>query len=126
MATFSTAELEYLATQRLGRLATLPGDGYPQNNAVGFWYNTELGTIDIGGWQLGASRKFANVLAYPKATLVVDDIASVRPWRVRGVEIRADAEALTDVEPSRPGLSRELIRLHPRRIVSWGLETPVP
>ena len=93
MATLSERELEYLGTQRLGRLATLAPDGYPQNNPVGFFYNAELGTIDIGGHKLGDTRKFGNVRTHPKATLVVDDLASVQPWHVRGVEIRGDVEA---------------------------------
>ena len=121
MATFSERELTYLGTQRLGRLATLAPDGYPQNNPVGFFYNTELGTIDIGGHKLKDSRKFSNVRAHPKATLVVDDLASVQPWHVRGVEIRGDVEALVDVEPPMRGMSREIIRIHPARIRSWGL-----
>ena len=121
MATFNERELEYLGTQRLGRLATLAPDGYPQNNPVGFFYNAELGTIDIGGHRLGDSRKFGNVRAYPKATLVVDDLASVQPWLVRGVEIRGDVEALVDVDPPMRGMSREIIRIQPTRIRSWGL-----
>jgi pyridoxamine 5'-phosphate oxidase family protein len=40
---------------------------------------------------------------------------------VRGIEIRGRAEALTDQEPPMPGMSAELIRIHPRRIISWGL-----
>ena len=55
---------------------------------------------------------------------VVDDIASVDPWVVRGVEIRGTAEALTDVDPPRPTMSREIIRITPRRIISWGLGGP--
>jgi pyridoxamine 5'-phosphate oxidase family protein len=121
MASLSERELAYLGTQRLGRLATLAPDGYPQNNPVGFFYNTELGTIDIGGHKLGDSRKFSNVRAHPKATLVVDDLASVQPWRVRGVEIRGDVEALVDVDPPMRGMSREIIRIRPVRIRSWGL-----
>ena len=42
-----------------------------------------------------------------------DDIASVKPWHVRGVEIRGRAEALDG--------SRPLIRIHPERTVSWGI-----
>jgi pyridoxamine 5'-phosphate oxidase family protein len=121
MATLSERELAYLGTQRLGRLATLAPDGYPQNNPVGFFYNTELGTIDIGGHKLKDSRKFSNVRAHPKATLVVDDLASVQPWHVRGVEIRGDVEALVDVDPPMRGMSREIIRIRPVRIRSWGL-----
>jgi PPOX class F420-dependent enzyme/OxyR family protein len=78
MASLSERELAYLDTQRLGRLDALAPDGYPQNNAVGFFYTTELGTIDIGGHKLGDSRKFSNVRTHPKATLVVDDLASMR------------------------------------------------
>ena len=121
MATLSERELTYLGTQRLGRLATLAPDGYPQNNPVWFFYNTELGTIDIGGHKLKDSRKFSNVRAHPKATLVVDDLASVQPWHVRGVEIRGDVEALVDVDPPMRGMSREIIRIRPVRIRSWGL-----
>jgi hypothetical protein len=41
------AERAYLATQRLGRLATLARDGTLQNSAVGVHYNDELGTIEV-------------------------------------------------------------------------------
>jgi pyridoxamine 5'-phosphate oxidase family protein len=119
---FSEAELEYLASQRLGRLATVDRNGMPQNNPVGFRVNIETGTIDIGGTNLGASRKFHNVQGHPKVAFVVDDIASVDPWHVRGVEIRGRAEALTDQEPRQPWLSPETIRIHPDRIISWGLD----
>jgi pyridoxamine 5'-phosphate oxidase family protein len=52
---------------------------------------------------------------------VIDDIVSTDPWTVRGIEIRGSAEALEDVDPPRPGMSREVIRITPRRIVSWGI-----
>jgi pyridoxamine 5'-phosphate oxidase family protein len=52
---------------------------------------------------------------------VVDDVASVDPWRVRGIEIRGQAAAQRDVEPPRPGMSRKLILIQPERIRSWGL-----
>jgi pyridoxamine 5'-phosphate oxidase family protein len=120
--TFTEQELAYLSTQRLGRLATVAPDGFPQNNPVGFWVNTELGTVDIGGYAMGSSRKFHSVQANPKVSFVVDDIASVKPWRVRGVEIRGEAAALVDQEPRGPGFSREVIRIRPRRIRTWGLD----
>ena len=58
----------------------------------------------------------------PRCRFVVDDIVSVDPWRVRGMEIRGDAAALSDQTPLMPGFSPELIRIHPRRIRSWGLD----
>lgn len=58
---FTAAELEFLGGQRLGRLATVDPTGAPQNNPVGVRYNAELGTIDIGGINMGATRKYRNV-----------------------------------------------------------------
>jgi pyridoxamine 5'-phosphate oxidase family protein len=95
--------------------------GAPQNNPVTFRYNPELGTIDIGGHNLGASRKFRNLAGNHRVAFVVDDIASYKPWRVRCLEIRGRAETLTDVEPLRPGFSTELIRTHPDRVLGFGL-----
>jgi pyridoxamine 5'-phosphate oxidase family protein len=118
---FTDAELAYLASQRLGRLATAQPDGTLQVNPVGFRYNAETGTIDIGGHNMAASRKFRNVAANGRVAFVVDDIASTDPWRVRCLEIRGDGEAL--VEPSDGGgqIAGPIIRIHPRRVISFGL-----
>lgn len=119
--TLTAAERSYLATQPIGRLATRRPDGSLQNNPVGFTYNDHTGTIDITGRALGESRKFHNVAANGVVALVVDDLVSRDPWRVRGVEIRGNAEALVDQDPASTYASREVIRIHPRRVISWGL-----
>jgi len=124
--TFTDAELEYLATQRIGRLATLGPDGFPQNNPVGFRVDPERGAIEIGGHRLGASRKWANIVADPKVSFVVDDIESIQPWHVRGIEIRGVADPLTGVEPMMAGFSDEMIRIHPYRVRAWGLDPSDP
>src|SRR5258708_32353253 len=77
------AEIDYLEVQQLGRLATIQPDGSPQVKPVGFRYNPELATIDIGGFRMSASQKFRNVSRDGRAALVVDDIASTQPWRAR-------------------------------------------
>ncbi|MBL7490604.1 PPOX class F420-dependent oxidoreductase [Frankia sp. AgB1.9] len=118
---FSESELSYLASQRLGRLATVAPDNSPQNSPVGFQVRPD-GIVEVYGYNLGASRKFRNVAATGVVSLVVDDIASVDPWKVRGVEIRGTAEAVTDIEPPQSWLSHEVIRIHPRRVLSWGLD----
>ena len=59
--TFTPNEVEYLNSQRLGRLATVGADGAPHTVPVGFHYNSALGTIDIGGHALQKSRKFRDV-----------------------------------------------------------------
>ena len=121
MMTFTPEQVEYLNSQTLGRLATVDRHGAPQNNPVTFHHNPELGTIDIGGHNLGASRKFRNLAGNNRVAFVVDDIASYRPWRVRCLEIRGRAETLSGAEPLRPGFSTELIRIHPDRILGFGL-----
>src|SRR5438105_2494197 len=106
---FTDAELDYLAGQRLARLATVGSDGVLQNNPVGFRYNPEADAIDIYGRNMGASRKFRNVEANGQVAVVVDDIASLDPWRVRGIEVRGDAEALREATPPITGVSNEII-----------------
>ena len=44
MSRFSASELAYLATQRLGRLATAKADGTLQNSPVGFRYDEPTDT----------------------------------------------------------------------------------
>ncbi|WP_199430285.1 PPOX class F420-dependent oxidoreductase [Qaidamihabitans albus] len=120
---FTDAELDYLATQRLGRLATMQPDGTLQVSPVGFRYNGATRTIDIGGHNMAASRKFRNVAENGRVAFVVDDIASVQPWHVRCVEIRGSAEAITDPAGS-GGTDGALIRIHPGRVISFGVDAP--
>jgi pyridoxamine 5'-phosphate oxidase family protein len=121
---FTDAELEYLASQRLGRLATQQPDGTLQVSPVGFGYNDSTGTIDIGGFNMTGSRKFRNVAHNGRAAFVVDDVPSVNPWRVRCLEIRGDAEAIAAPGDSAAPVQGAIIRVHPRRIISFGIEDP--
>ncbi len=119
MAALSTAELAYLrAERRLGRLATADASGQPHVVPVGWSYNLDLGTIDVSGRNFAASRKFRNVRANPQASIVVDDLASVNPWRPRAVVVEGRAEAIDG-----SGGREALIRIFPDRIHSWGLDT---
>lgn len=111
-------ERDYLATQRLGRLATVGPKGDPQNNPVGFRYNPDLGTFDIYGMNMAKSRKYRNIQGNDQVALVIDDLASVEPWRVRGIEIRGRAETVT-------ADATDFIRIHPRTIFTWGLDPSV-
>ena len=113
------SEIEYLATQRLGRLATAQTDGTLQVSPVGFTWNATTGTIDIRGMNLTKSQKFRNVAANGRAAFVVDDLRSVQPWRVRCLEIRGVAETVTTADGP-------LIRLHPKRVISFGIDEDVP
>lgn len=114
---FTETEIAYLASQRLGRLATAQRNGTLQVSPVGFSYNPATSTIDITGYNLEKSQKFRNIADSGRAAFVVDDLVSVHPWRVRCIEIRGVAEALTTQ-------GRPLIRLHPRRIIAFGVDEP--
>ncbi len=116
MSAFSAAEREYLdgSGRRLARLATVGSDGTPHVVPVGFSFNPGEDAIEVGGRELEATKKFRDVARSGRAAIVVDDLASTDPWRPRGLEVRGAAVAIAEPTP--------LIRLYPRRIVSWGLE----
>jgi pyridoxamine 5'-phosphate oxidase family protein len=123
MSTFTPAELEYLQGQHLGRLATVDPQGQPQNAPVGFRYNPEVETIDIGGRFMSTSKKFRNVQTHSQVAFVVDDI--LPPRQVRGIEIRGTAQALPSGARAIFGElfpDDALIRITPERIIVWGLE----
>ena len=111
MNAFTEDEVKYLRSGLLGRLATVGRDGTPHIAPVGFSYNADLGTIDVGGRDMAHTKKFRDVARSGRAAFVVDDV--LPPWRPRGIEIRGRAEAL--------GEPRPLIRLHPERVISWGI-----
>ena len=117
MSTFTSAELEYLTGERrLARLATVGRGGTPHVVPVGMWaYNPERESIDGGGHDFVRTKKYRDVERTGRAAIVIDDLASTEPWRPRGIEIRGHAEAIAEPRP--------LIRIHPERIVSWGIES---
>lgn len=123
---FTAAELDYLASQRLGRLATVQPGGTLQVSPVGFRYNSDTGTIDIRGYRMAASQKFRNVTDNGRVAFVVDDIRSEQPYRVRCLEIRGHADAITtpDGQADTGGIDGALIRIHPERIISFGITGP--
>ena len=113
MSAFTPEEIAYLRGDLLGRLATVGRDGTPHAVPVGFSYNPGLDTIDVGGRDMTNTKKFRDVARSGRAALVVDDVRP--PWRPRGIEVRGRAEAVGGPQP--------LIRIHPERIVSWGIDT---
>jgi pyridoxamine 5'-phosphate oxidase family protein len=115
---FTRAELEYLQSQQRGRLATVSRRGEPQVKAVGYRYNAELDTIDIGGFEMEKSQKFRNVANNPSVSFLVDDVL---PDGSPGfIEIRGYAQALPEGGQSLgPSLSPAMIRIIPKRIIAW-------
>jgi pyridoxamine 5'-phosphate oxidase family protein len=127
MSLFTDEEIAYLHGQRLGRLATANTHGELHVTPVGFAYNAELDTIDIGGSRegFGASRKYRDAKATGHAAFVVDDVLPGPDGGIRGIEIRGRAEVhTTGGELVRPGGDRAFIRIVPTRIISWGINQP--
>ena len=87
-------------------------DGTPHVVPVGWTYNAELDTIDVGGRDFGTTKKYKDVARSGRAAIVIDDV--LPPWEPRGIEVRGRAEAVSGEQP--------LIRIYPERIVSWGLQ----
>jgi hypothetical protein len=55
---FTDAEIAYITSQPLGRLATVGPDGRPHVMPVGVFYDPEAEAVVIGGHNLAASRRF--------------------------------------------------------------------
>jgi pyridoxamine 5'-phosphate oxidase family protein len=111
---FTEPELAYLHEGRkLGRIATIGKDGTPHVVPAGWLHNVALDTIDVTGHEVSQTKKFRDVTRNGRAAIVIDDLASTNPWRPRAIEVRGRAEAIYGPD--------SLIRIHPERIVSWGL-----
>jgi pyridoxamine 5'-phosphate oxidase family protein len=114
MAVFTDAELEFLRSQRLARLATASTDGQPDVSAVGFAVSGD--TIVSGGIDVTKTVRYRHLRENPQATVVIDDLLSVEPWRPRGVKVRGRASLEDDG-------GRPRIRIHPQVVWSWGINT---
>ncbi len=110
----TAAERTFLDSQPLGRLATVDAAGRPHVVPVGFAYNEVAHTIDINGFNMSSTAKFARVRRSGVAAFVVDEV--LPPWRPRGIEIRGRAEAID----SAPNGDTGLIRIHLDHVRSWG------
>ncbi|MBA3874549.1 MAG: PPOX class F420-dependent oxidoreductase [Anaerolineae bacterium] len=122
MTHFTPKEIEYLSTQKMGRLATLSSDGAPNNLPVMYRYNPDLDTIDIGGLNISETKKFRNVRRDGRVSFVVDDVQP--PWEVRGGEIRGVAQTVDEGSSYLPdNFDPHLIRIKPTQIISWGIDT---
>jgi pyridoxamine 5'-phosphate oxidase family protein len=121
VSVFSDAEIDYLASQRLGRLATVGPDGMPHVVPVAFRYDPDADSIDVGGHNFAQRKKFRDVQRTGVAALVVDDV--LPPWQPRAVEVRGTAVTLeSGGKAIMEGFDDPIIRITPRRIVSWGLK----
>ncbi len=113
MSAFTDTQLAFLRTARLlGRLATVGSNGMPHVTPVGWNLGPDEETIQVGGRNFAATKKFRDVTRTHRAAIVIDEVLS--PWRPRGIEIRGRAEAIDAPEPH--------IVIYPERVIAWDLD----
>jgi pyridoxamine 5'-phosphate oxidase family protein len=123
MAELTAAQIDYLASQLLGRLATAGADHKPHVVPTSFRFNPELGTIDLGGHHVTTTKKYRDVQQNGWAAIVVDDLVSTDPWMPRMLEIRGRAETVAVGGATLgPGFGDAFIRIHPKKINSFGID----
>ena len=126
MSDFTPAEIDYLTSQGLARLATVGPDGQPHVVPVTYFFNADEDAIDVGGVNFGNTKKWRDAQRNPRVTFLLDDVLP-NPRRARALEVRGRAEALTSggsaINPRFPNFAEEFLRIRPTRIVSWGLES---
>jgi pyridoxamine 5'-phosphate oxidase family protein len=124
--TFTHAEVQFLDRQPRGHLATLGSNGIPQIKPLGFAYNPTTETIDITGFNMAASAKYRNVQANANVAFVVDEVTEQSMEGAHFLEIRGVAETAVGSHDLEGHLSSDIIRIHPRRIISFNVDPEHP
>ena len=124
MSKFTPEEIAYLQSQRLGRLATVSERGEPHVVPVGFRYNPEQDSIDIGGHNIVPTKKYRDAVRYGRVAFVVDDV--LPPWKPRMIEVRGTVQGLPEGgKEIMEAFSPEILRITPTRIISFGLNSDI-
>jgi pyridoxamine 5'-phosphate oxidase family protein len=124
MGRFTPQEIEYLQSQRLGRLATVNEKGDLHVVPVGFRYNPEHDTIDIGGHNIVPTKKYREALRHGRVAFVVDDV--LPPWKPRMVEVRGTVQGWPEGgKEINPNFRPDILRVTPTYIVSIGVNDDV-
>jgi pyridoxamine 5'-phosphate oxidase family protein len=121
MSVFTDKELDYLAGQRLGRIATVGPDGQPHVVPTSFRYNPDHDAIEVGGLRMSRTKKVRDVRRTGRAAIVIDDV--LPPWQPRMIEVRGTAEVI-DSGGKAFGNNFEdtIVRIRPVRIISLGID----
>jgi pyridoxamine 5'-phosphate oxidase family protein len=120
MSAFTDQELEYLAEQRLGRIATVGSQGQPHVVPTSFRYNAEHDAIDVGGLRMSQTKKLRDVQRTGRASIVIDDV--LPPWQPRMIEIRGTASVVAEGgKDINERFDDTIVRIQPTRIISFGI-----
>ena len=114
---FKPAEIDFIQSQRLLRIGTASPEGRPDVAPVGFDFDGEY--FYVSGRDNQQTLKYKYTKRNPVASLALDDLATVKPWRPRGIKIFGDVDFVV-----RAGYAgeKEYLRIKARSVHSWGLE----
>ena len=122
MSAFTDKELDYLAGQRLGRIATVGADGQPHVVPTSFRYNPDHDAIEVGGLRMSQTKKVRDVQRTGRASIVVDDV--LPPWSPRMIEIRGTAEVVASGGKAlSDNFEDTIVRITPVRIIAFGIDS---
>jgi len=111
---FSDPEKQYLAGQRLARVATVSRSGQVEVSPVGLHFDGER--FILVGFDMPSTLRWKNVQHGSSVAIAVDDLASIDPWRPRGIKVQGRGE----IGKTRSG--HDAIFVTPLRKRSWGLQ----
>lgn len=117
---FSEAEVQYLKSQRLARIATVSSKGQPDVVPVGFEFDGKYFWVGSHSQDIFfRTMKYKNVRNGNKlVALTIDDLESVDPWKPREVKVYGIAEVLD--HPGRFGPGKYLC-ITPKLSWSFGI-----
>ena len=122
MSVFTDKERDYLAGQRLGRIATVGADGQPHVVPTSFRYNPDEDAIDVGGLRMSQTKKLRDVHRTGRASIVIDDV--LPPWQPRMIEIRGTAVVVPEGGKAlNERFEDTIVRIKPTRIISFGIDS---
>lgn len=128
MSAFTDAEIEFVNSVRLGRLATVGADGMPHVVPIAVFYDPEAEALVIGAnVQFGeavmvSSKKFRDASKRPKVAVVLD-LPSPQILEVRGhaETFLEGGEAVSERLNAPFRFAAAWILIRPSRIVSIGI-----
>ncbi len=115
---FSKAEIDYIKSQKLARIATMNKSGQPDLVPVAFEFDGQYFWVGSHSQDIFLNtRKYKNVKeGRSRVALVIDDLKSIDPWAPRLVKVYGTAEVLEHQGIFGPG---KYLRITPK--VSWSM-----
>jgi pyridoxamine 5'-phosphate oxidase family protein len=115
---FTPKEIAYIKSQHIVRMATVSKTYQPDVAPLVFQFEGDK--FLISGFDIPKTLKYKNIQSGNElVALVLDDLASVNPWKPRGIKIHGKAEIIETG-------GRKVLIITPLKLWSWGIEEASP